>query len=356
MDAGRAAYRARSAVAQPCYLRVRPPRRTRPDAQSAASNPQSPPRRDAALAGRSRRASSAGAGEPVASLRLGTATPGDGFQLFGQHLAEAIDASDADLRILPVATRGSAQNLSLLQSGEVDLGLVEGNAARQALQGLGGAPAGLRVPCVMYPNPGMFVVRADSPVRRIEDLAGRRISLGTQASGLRILGSEVLEGIGLTPGRDLEDLPLEKAGDGPRLVLSGEIDALWGAGIGWPGFLAVAEDPAGARFVGPSPEQIERIRARHPQLRPMAIPAGTYRGQTLTIDSVGLWSLILVRSDLPEGLAYRLARTLHQSETALAARLDQGRYSTAINTAAEVPAAQLHPGVARYLREAGLTP
>ena len=286
---------------------------------------------------------------------LGTATPGGGFQLFGQHLAEVINEIEPSLRVEPIATRGSLQNLELLETGKIDIGLVEGNAAHQALEGIGRAPANLAVLSVMYPNPGMFAVLADSPYRNIEDLKGKPVAFGTRASGLRILAYDVLDGIGLAPERDFEPVILDKAGDGPRLVLDGEVEALWGAGIGWPGFLKIAEGPAGARFIAPSAAQVEQILRKHPHLRTMSVPAGTYKGQASPIASVGLWSLILVRPALSEEIVYRLASAIHNGESALAERLEQGRYTTAQNTAIQVPAALLHRGVVRYFREAGVT-
>lgn len=287
-------------------------------------------------------------------LVLGTATEGGGFQLFGRHLAEALQATDPELRVEAIATRGSRHNLALLEEGRVDLGLVEGNAARRALEGIGRPRADLRVLAVMYPNPGMFVVRSDSNYRTIEDLTGQPVAFGTRASGLRILAGDVLSGLGLSPGRDFTDIVLDRAADGPRRVLDGSAAALWGAGIGWPGFVEVADSAAGGRFISPSAEQIERVLARHPHLRRMAVPAGTYRGQDRRIDSVGLWSLILVRPGVPESTVHRLAAALHRGEPALAERLAQGRYSTAANTVEQVAAGQLHPGAARYFREVGL--
>jgi TRAP-type uncharacterized transport system substrate-binding protein len=173
----------------------------------------------------------------VTTLVLGTATPGGGFQLFGQTLADVINAIDPSLRIETVATQGSSENLTLLEAGAVDIGLVEGNAAHNTLQGLGRTSADLKVVSVMYPNLGMFVVRADSPYQRI--------------------------------------------------------------------------------------------------------------------DSVGLWSLILTRPQLPDALAYRLAEAIHRGAQPLSARLAQGRFTTMQNTATQVPAEHLHPGVVRYLREQG---
>ena len=292
----------------------------------------------------------------VNNVILGTATKGGGFELFGHTFAEVINATQDNVRVETLPTKGSKENLTLLEQGKVDLGLVEGNAARQVLDGIGREPARLQVLTVMYPNPGMFVVRADSPYHTIDDLKGHPIAFGTRASGLRILVGDVLDGIGLEPDRDFEAVILDKAGDGPRLVLEQQVAALWGAGIGWPGFVNVADSPSGARFIAPSAAQISQILQRHPHLRPMSVPAGTYKGQDAQIDSVGLWSLVLVRPDLPEETGYRLARAIHQGEAALAARLDQGRYTTVQNTVEQVAVTRMHPGAVRYYREAGLLP
>lgn len=297
-----------------------------------------------------------GAAVQPTEVLLGTATPGGGFQLFGQHLAEAINAQKGLLHVSAIPTRGSSHNLELLEAGEIHVGLVEGNAAHRALHGVGRPPAGLRVLGVMYPNPGMFAVLADSPYRSIEDLRGQAVVFGTRASGLRLLAEDVVDGIGLSPDRDFEAIVVDKAADGPRLVLAGEAQALWGAGIGWPGFVRLADSTDGARFIAPSAGQIDAIIQRHPHLRRMAVPAGTYRGQAEPVDSVGLWSLILIRPDVPEQTAYELARAMHAGADLLAHRLAQGRYATAENTVAEVPQQWLHPGAARYYRDAGLLP
>ena len=204
-------------------------------------------------------------------LFLGTATKGGGFQLFGQHLVEVINAADPGLHVEEVPSRGSTQNLTYLSQKRIDIGLVEGNAAHQVFSE-NNAGDGLKVLWIMYPNPGMFVVRADSPYRTIEDLKGKPIATGTRASGLRILAGDVLDGLGLDPQHDFQAVILDKAADGPRLVLEKKVAALWGAGIGWPGFVKLAENPAGARFIAPSAAQIKQIQARHPHLKTMSVP------------------------------------------------------------------------------------
>jgi TRAP-type uncharacterized transport system substrate-binding protein len=116
--------------------------------------------------------------------------------------------------------------------------------------------------------------------------------------------------------------------------------------------VAVAKGPAGARFIAPDAAGIKRIQAKHPALKTLTVPAGSYPGQTEPIVSVGSWSFILARPTLPDDVAYRLARALHKGEAAIAARLPQARETTAANTGAAAPRRELiHAGVLKYLRE-----
>lgn len=282
---------------------------------------------------------------------LGTATKGGGFQLFGQNLIEVINVTDANLQVEEMPTRGSKQNLPFLEHGKIDIGLVEGNAARQALEGIGRDKLELKVLSVMYPNPGMFVVRADTHYKSIDDLKGKPIAFGTRASGLRILVNDVLNGLGLDPAKDFQQIILNKAAQGPKLVLEKKAEALWGAGIGWPGFVKVANSTVGARFIPPSQTQINTILKKHPHLKAMTVPAGTYKGQDKDIHSVGLWSLILISPSVSDNTVYHLAKAIHQAEAMMANKLKQGRFTTAKNTVNNVDANLLHPGVIKFYRE-----
>lgn len=288
---------------------------------------------------------------------LGTATPGGGFPVYGQAVAEAIHETDPSLELETRHTKGSTENVPLLEAGQLDLGLVQGEVAYESLSGIGRPPANLRILMAMYSTPGMFVVRADSPARSIEDLKGRPVAFGAKGSGLVILARYVLDGLGLDRDRDFQAIFLERAGDGPKMVMQGTAAALWGGGIGWPGFTAVAQGPAGARFIVPDADGIKRILAKHSFLKLLSVPAGSYPGQAEAIASVGSWSFVMARPTLPDDVAYRLARTLHRGEAALGRRLAQARETTAANTVAAAPRHDLiHPGVLRYLREIGLLP
>jgi len=61
---------------------------------------------------------------PAKTISLGTATPGGGFPLYGNAFADVMNAADPALVIVPRNTKGSNENIPLLEKGELDLALV----------------------------------------------------------------------------------------------------------------------------------------------------------------------------------------------------------------------------------------
>jgi uncharacterized protein len=286
---------------------------------------------------------------------LGTATPGGGFPVYGAAYSSTLNEMDPTLSVQPRNTKGSTENIPLLEAGKIDIGQATGEVTYEALQGIGRPKAELRIINAMYSNFGMFVVRSDSPARTIADLKGKPIAWGASGSGFVVLARYVFDGLGLDINRDFSPIYLDKAGDGPAMVLDGRAAALWGGGIGWPGFTTMAKAPGGARFIAPTAEDIRRVLARHAFIKPMNVPAGSYPGQDSPITALGSYSLVLAAPSLPQEVAYRLARALHRGKSVIAARHAQGGESTLENTLAAAPRQDLiHAGVLRYMREAGI--
>jgi TRAP-type uncharacterized transport system substrate-binding protein len=117
--------------------------------------------------------------------------------------------------------------------------------------------------------------------------------------------------------------------------------------------MTVARSETGARFIAPDADEIARILARHAFLKHVTQPAGSFPGQDHDIASVGSWSFVMARPGLDEAIAFRLAKALHDVEKA-GHPPPQLAETTLANTVAVAPPGRLHPGVARYLREAGL--
>lgn len=275
-------------------------------------------------------------------LQLGTSTPGGGFSQYGEVLEQVLNRRTGARLLQARQTRGTVENLELLKRGELDMALIQGTSADEVLQQ--GTASGLRILFAMYPSPGMLAVPKASPARRLEDLVGQPVVFGVRTSGLVTLGRQVLAGIGLDMDRDFTAIYVERAADSPRIVLAGEAAGLWGAGEGWPGFVQVAQSPGGARFLGPTREQIPQILAKYPLLKGMEVPAGAYPGIDQPLPTVGSVNLILARAELDDARAAAFVDAMQQFATDLTTALPQAAFSTLANTLASAPSpALLHP-------------
>jgi len=289
-------------------------------------------------------------------VTLGTATPGGGFPVYGAAYSETINAMDPTLDVQPKNTKGSTENAPLVEAGKLDIAQVTGEVTYEAIAGIGQPPAkNIRIINAMYSQSGMFIVRADSPYKTIADLKGKTIAWGAKGSGFVVLARYIMGGLGLDIDKDFQAVYLDKAAEGPAMVLDGRAAAMWGGGVGWPSFDTIAKGPNGARFIAPAPGEMKQIMAKYSFLKPIALPAGSYPGQSAAVTSLGSWPFVLARASLPDDVAYRLARALHKGETMIGEKLAQARESTLANTLAAAPSQELiHSGVLRYMREVGL--
>ena len=128
-------------------------------------------------------------------VSLGTATKGGGFEVFGGGAAQAINETDATLDVMPVGTKGSRENIPLLEAGKLDIALVASLPAYEAFNGVGRAPTDLKIITAIYSTFGMFAVRGDSTATSFRDLVGKSVAWGTKSSGLTLLGKYVSEAL-----------------------------------------------------------------------------------------------------------------------------------------------------------------
>jgi len=287
-------------------------------------------------------------------ITLATAAEGGAFVVYGQAFVDMLRSVDAVLEVRSRPSKGSGENVRLLEAGEVDLALVAGEVAQEVFAGINRPVGKLTVISAMYSTPGMFVVRADSRYHSITQLKGRPVVWNTRGSGFAVQARYVMDGLGLDMDKDFEPIYIDQLADGPPMVIEGRAAALWGGGLRWPGFVTVATSPRGARFVVPTAEEISRIRTKYPFMASLSVPAGLYPGQYDSIDTIGTWSFILARADLDDAIGRRLAMDLAKAERTgqLSKHLAQ---STMRNTLAAIPGpAVLQPGVAKYYRELGL--
>jgi len=282
---------------------------------------------------------------PPKVIRISTGPDGSSFQRAAERYKGAFERNGVTLRLVP--SNGSLENLRRLAdpAGEVEVGFVQVGVklpdpapgeVRRELASLG----------TVSRQPLYVLVRGEDPPDRLFDLNGKRIVIGPEGSGTRVLATALLKASGVEPGNGTEFLDLDDEAVGEALE-KGRIDAAFLMGdsasprvirglIGHPSLHVVQLS------------QLEAILRRNPQLDRVVIPMGAFDLATnlprtelvLPASTVEL----VVRADLHPALSDLLLETVREVD---------GRRTTTIAKAGEFPAAREHdvplsPDARRY--------
>ncbi|MGA6205416.1 TAXI family TRAP transporter solute-binding subunit [Nocardia testacea] len=281
----------------------------------------------------------AACGPPApAHVRLGSGLAGGLFHEFGSTLAEAADRTTT-VRVDPVPTAGSVENLELLESGGVDAALALGDSA--ALLGSRALAVGR-----LYESYIHLAVRADSPVQHIGDLRGARVDIGVAGSGAALTGERLLRSAGMEPGRDYTISQRELADALPALH-SLAVDAiLWGAGLPTP----EVGTTASIRMLDLG-EWVQPMRDRFGySYDHVPVPANTYPGSS-GFETIGVPVLLLVAPGTGDGTVVALADLLVHHSHALVPERARGFQFFDRRWLVSTGSIPLHPAAADYYRD-----
>jgi len=254
------------------------------------------------------------------------------------------------------STGGSAANIEALRERRLDAALVHADVAFWANHGIGPYKGrmvpNLRGIAMIYPETLHLVARADSGIRTVKDLRGKRVSLGEADTALAAHGKLILGGWGLSE-KLVKLTPLKPVAAAEALA-AGKLDAFL-ALDGAP--LAVVADLARTTPVvlvplddGPA----ERIRSQNPFLSAGEIPAGTYEGQEAAVPTLAVGVALLAPAEADETLVFGVTRALwHPSTQKLLAQGNpRGRLVRLDAAALPRMGIPLHAGAASFYDEA----
>jgi TRAP transporter TAXI family solute receptor len=252
-------------------------------------------------------------------------------------------------RVKVVATEGSVANAFLIESQRARVGVMQSDVAAAAVTGQGvfaetGPLSHLRAAASLFPEPVHIVVRADSDIERIADLAGRRVALGSPESGSRHTALRLLSQAGVDPG-GLVRVEYGDPADALARLAAGELDAVIEvASAPWQQLQAtLAITPL--RLVGLDTELAERLGAELPGLVPLTVPARTYAGQPAAVPTVATTALLVAHGDVAEATVEALLEYFYAAAAerggVLAARLSRERALSGIT----IP---MHEGARRF--------
>jgi len=273
----------------------------------------------------------------------------------GVALSQIYAKDIPNVRSTAQVTRASAENLNLLQSGRGEVAFTLADALSDAWKG--NEEAGfkqkldrLRGISGLYNNYIQIVANADSGIRTLADLKGKRVSVGAARSGTELNAREILKAAGLSYS-DLGKVEYLPFGESVELMKNRQLDAtLQSAGLG----VASIRDLATAIKIVVIPVPPEVVaKVGDPAYQPAVIPANTYTGQTTDIPTAAIPNFLVTHSGVPEDLVYRMTKAMYDNLDTLYAAHNAARAIKRDNALKGMPV-PLHPGAERYYREVGL--
>lgn len=272
----------------------------------------------------------------------------------GVALANIVGKDVPNVRATAQVTRASAENLNLLQAGRGELALTLADALSDAWKG--NADAGfpnkldkLRTVSATYNNYIQIVASADSGIRTLADLKGKRVSVGAARSGTELNARAVFRAAGLTY-QDLAKVEYLPFGESVELIKNRQLDAtLQSAGLG----VASIRDLATSlpiSIVAIPPDIVTKLGSPYVAV---TIPANTYPGQTADVPTAAVVNFLVTHDGVPEETVYQMTKQMFENLDQMVAAHKAASAIKLEQAIAGMPV-PLHPGAARYYKEKGL--
>ena len=286
-------------------------------------------------------------------LSIASGSSGVTYYMVGTALSQVMQRVDPNLICSSEATGGTSENISLISSEESSIGMGMADDIVSAYMGkrdYEGMPAdNLRVIAAGSANTFQIFVLADSDIKTLADLKGKKVSLGP--AGAPYFASDLLESThGYIKGKDYKGqyLAHDQAADA---LSDGNVDAVI-VTIAFPGSafsnLAFTKN---IRVISLTDEERKAAMAAHGTWVPSTMPANTYNGQKEDAQSLAIPVWLFTYAAMDDDAIYRAAKAIFENTDKL--RLitpEAGKYSLA--TALQGIMIPVHPGAQKYIDEA----
>lgn len=287
-------------------------------------------------------------------LRIGTAGEGGNYNSLGKALSQTLQKDPYKINVEVKTTAGSAANIRLLSQDYLELAIAQSDVIDEMYSGTLDTQAmkGYSAIASLYPEPVQIVVRADSGIASVSDLAGKKVSVGEADSGTQKNAAQILQAYGLTSNMlTVQNMTYAEAS---KALGDGSIDAMF-CTAGAPA--QVITDLSGTTPVSLVPiegQQSDLLTGAYGFYAKAVIPAGTYKGQDSDVTTLAVMSVLLASDKTPADKIYTITGALFKEKAALNDAVPV-EFDLQEQKAVESVTIPFHPGAAQYYQECGIT-
>ena len=297
----------------------------------------------------------ASAGFSATFITIGSGGVGGTYYPLGGAMAEVLSNAGIDVKATSRSTSASRENNRLVAADRAQIGMSMGSALYQAINGIEAfEPDGklpLQILMNMYPAPQHLVTVKGSGITKLEDIKGKKVSVGAPGGGDQILTMLILKAAGIDSEKDFTKQQLTQP-EGVMALKDGNVDAVfWNFAAPGSAVLEVAAQ-RDVVLVPLSEELVQKVIADNPFLLPYTIKAGTYESIKEDVRTIADSNYLVVRNTMDEKLDYDLVKVLIENREKFMNVTQQASHF--VPEEASVGITDFAPGAKKYFKEKGI--
>lgn len=288
---------------------------------------------------------------------IAAGSPSGLYYPYAGNLAALWSSKIEDFNMKAEVTDASLVNVVQVAVGDSEASFAQGDVVMDAFSGRGKFRASLNadnqdpldiaVLFGLYPNLVHLITHDNAKLNTIDDLKGKKISVGAPGSGTAITALNILETLGISP----EDFSIQYLDyiETANAIRDGNIHAgfiVSGIGVAVIVELALTRD---IKLINFSDEQMDLIQAQYPSYTPFKLDESIYKG-VASVQTPSVWNVLVVNKHMDDELAYQLTRTTFENIEQLRKTMPVAAYTTPENAHC-LKGVPLHPGAERYFKE-----
>ena len=287
------------------------------------------------------------------SYLMGTGSATGNYYNFGNAMCTVINQiTGANLTVN--ATGGSTENARLLGSGENEFALIQSDVFSYAHQGIelfeGNPVTNFQAITSCYPEMVQIIVRKDSGIASVADMAGKRIAVGAVGSGYEVAARQILAVYDMSYD-DINETFCDQA-TAKNGVQDGTFDAMFMCS-GYPnGNVTELSLTGKIEVLTIDQEHLDMLIEKYPFYSVFTTETDEYNlGHEIT--SVAVMSMMVCLDTFSEDEIYDLTKTIYENLSEIQEINAKAKYMSIEGALSGIPS-DLHPGAARYYTEQGI--
>ena len=268
------------------------------------------------------------------------------------------DRASHGVRCTVESTGGSVYNINTIRAGELDLGVAQSDWQYHAYNGTSkfadaGAFTDLRAVFSVHPEPFTVVARADSGIRDLMDLKGKRVNIGNPGSGQRGTMEVLMEALGWDKSTFALASEL-KSSEQSKALCDNKIDAMVFT-VGHPsGSIKEATTSCDSVLVNVTGSAVDGLVANNDFYRTATIPGGMHNGNPDDTVTFGVGATVVSSTAVSDHVIHSIVKGVFENFDAFKKLHPAFANLKKAEMISDGLSAPLHDGAARYYKEAGL--